>query len=282
MTSTNIGELKNEMKRLKAYLEDMIINRDLLRLDYWSLVSHVASYLEVPEYPSLLGQVTITPQNRMMDLERAFVATVAGASNLVTSLPDVYVMVSHAFDAQGDDLDVDMWIDAMRALISDPRFPASDRLRMARDLYYVSDRYDAMLSAYFEMPAESLAQVIGRGKAVAFCTGCALEHQIEVSKRVPLGDVLFERCPDCKARDAGAEILRRRPFEWASYEEYLLSDHWKHTRQAAIERAGWRCMLCDSAYNLQVHHRNYDRLGEELPTDLLVLCAGCHKKHHGK
>lgn len=282
MTSTNIGELKNEMKRIRALLEDTIIHRDQLRLDYWSLVERVASYLEVPEYPALLGQVTITPQNHTTYLDRSFVATVAGVSEIVTSLPDVYVMVSKAFDVQGDEIDERMWIDAMRALISDPRFPPSDRLRMARDLYYTSDRYDAMLSTYFDIPADSLSQSIGAGKMIAFCTGCGLEHQIEVGRRLSFDAVLFARCPDCKARDAGAEALKRTPLADMSYDEYLLTEHWRITREAALERAGWRCSLCNSPWNLQVHHRNYDRLGEELPTDLLVLCAGCHRRHHGK
>ena len=32
--------------------------------------------------------------------------------------------------------------------------------------------------------------------------------------------------------------------------------------------------------NLEVHHRTYERLGEELASDLTVLCNRCHHVHH--
>lgn len=61
---------------------------------------------------------------------------------------------------------------------------------------------------------------------------------------------------------------------------YLLSDHWRETREAALERAGRKCQLCGYEGRLQVHHRSYERLGAELPTDLTVLCQDCHDTHH--
>lgn len=67
----------------------------------------------------------------------------------------------------------------------------------------------------------------------------------------------------------------------AEYAEYLQSPHWQLTRAAALERACHRCQLCNSSKRLQVHHRTYVRLGNEDPTDLTVLCRGCHEKHHG-
>lgn len=67
-----------------------------------------------------------------------------------------------------------------------------------------------------------------------------------------------------------------------SYKDYLKSEYWQKTRLEALKRAGYRCQLCASDKGLQVHHNNYSRLGCELPSDLVVLCDGCHKKHHGK
>lgn len=66
------------------------------------------------------------------------------------------------------------------------------------------------------------------------------------------------------------------------YLQYLQSDHWKETSTKARRRAGNRCQLCNSADQLQVHHRTYERVGAELPGDLTVLCKPCHQKHHGK
>lgn len=59
--------------------------------------------------------------------------------------------------------------------------------------------------------------------------------------------------------------------------EYLQSDHWKRTREAALQRADHRCQVCNSSWEtLDVHHRTYERVGHELPEDLLVLCRTCH------
>jgi hypothetical protein len=68
------------------------------------------------------------------------------------------------------------------------------------------------------------------------------------------------------------------------YAEYLQTPEWRTTRDAALRRAGFRCELthCGSKYALQVHHRVYERLGEEVPEDLTVLCGACHDQwHHG-
>ena len=65
------------------------------------------------------------------------------------------------------------------------------------------------------------------------------------------------------------------------YEQYLRSRHWLDVvRPAAIERANGRCQLCGGERDLHVHHNNYDRLGAELPSDVVVLCSRCHWHHH--
>lgn len=63
-----------------------------------------------------------------------------------------------------------------------------------------------------------------------------------------------------------------------SYEEYLASEHWK--RFSARVRAKF-CFCCGrDRRQLQVHHHTYDRLGEELDTDVATVCRPCHKKIH--
>lgn len=64
------------------------------------------------------------------------------------------------------------------------------------------------------------------------------------------------------------------------YNEYLQTSHWKETRAAAIERAHNRCQLCNADKSLHVHHRTYERIGEELDADLIVLCSSCHSRFH--
>jgi hypothetical protein len=64
------------------------------------------------------------------------------------------------------------------------------------------------------------------------------------------------------------------------YYAYLESDQWKQRRLFMIRRAGYRCQICNGRRKLQVHHRTYERVGEERIDDLTVLCAECHKLFH--
>lgn len=76
------------------------------------------------------------------------------------------------------------------------------------------------------------------------------------------------------ARRLGA--LRAMP-----YPEYLRTPEWERTRDAALWSAGYSCALdVTHTQELDVHHRTYDRRGEELPTDLIVLCRACHRTYH--
>lgn len=69
---------------------------------------------------------------------------------------------------------------------------------------------------------------------------------------------------------------------YVNYEEYLLSDAWQIKRAEALKRAGYKCPLCSSRHRLTVHHNDYSRLGNELPTDTTVLCDPCHIVYHAK
>jgi len=64
------------------------------------------------------------------------------------------------------------------------------------------------------------------------------------------------------------------------YEEYLQTPEWLERRALMIERAGNRCQVCNSGEDLNVHHRTYERQGNEHPGDLTVLCKQCHAWFH--
>lgn len=70
------------------------------------------------------------------------------------------------------------------------------------------------------------------------------------------------------------------PEREATYLAYLQSDQWALQRAAALARASYRCKSCGTPVDLEVHHLTYERLGEELPQDLTVLCATCHTRLH--
>jgi 5-methylcytosine-specific restriction endonuclease McrA len=65
------------------------------------------------------------------------------------------------------------------------------------------------------------------------------------------------------------------------YQEYLKSREWEVKRQAVLMWWGYKCALCNTTNQIEVHHNNYDRVGKELFTDLIPLCDACHTRHHG-
>lgn len=65
------------------------------------------------------------------------------------------------------------------------------------------------------------------------------------------------------------------------YSEYLLSPHWRNTRNSALALAGYCCADCGATDRLEVHHLHYDSVGHEnIETDLRVLCHDCHQEEH--
>lgn len=65
-----------------------------------------------------------------------------------------------------------------------------------------------------------------------------------------------------------------------AYSEYLQTPEWAEKRDAAILRAGGRCQVCNDDRQLNVHHRTYERVEDDAPEDLVVLCRRCHELFH--
>jgi hypothetical protein len=66
------------------------------------------------------------------------------------------------------------------------------------------------------------------------------------------------------------------------YFEYLNTPEWHARRKAKVVEAEFRCVVCNSRDRLEVHHRTYQRRGNEDRSDLTVLCHLCHSLFHGK
>lgn len=88
------------------------------------------------------------------------------------------------------------------------------------------------------------------------------------------GEPSLTKRPDIWERDRQA-FLAAMP-----YQDYLQTDHWRKTARAAKERAGFRCALCNERGQLHAHHRTYERRGAEIETDVIALCADCHRNFH--
>lgn len=80
----------------------------------------------------------------------------------------------------------------------------------------------------------------------------------------------------------------------SDYEQYLRSPEWRERRSAALKRSGGKCQDClaerkmrgvASGYLVwpaqEVHHLTYERVGDELPEDLVALCGRHHRARHG-
>ena len=66
------------------------------------------------------------------------------------------------------------------------------------------------------------------------------------------------------------------------YQSYINGSKWRNNpaRVAELQAAGFRCRICNTPKDeaqLEVHHRTYERLGNEQPGDLTALCSGCHR-----
>lgn len=103
-------------------------------------------------------------------------------------------------------------------------------------------------------------------------------------------------CEDCDKKNYKDEIKKRdeetkrrqdvankeiQDLKSMLYKDYLETDHWKQLRKRKLRLSGYKCQICASKENLNVHHNTYENRGCEKDEDLVVLCNECHKKHHG-
>ena len=50
-----------------------------------------------------------------------------------------------------------------------------------------------------------------------------------------------------------------------------------------LKRDGWRCQVCGSMQNLQVHHLKFrSQAGGDEEQNLITLCTECHEQVHRK
>jgi len=65
------------------------------------------------------------------------------------------------------------------------------------------------------------------------------------------------------------------------YQNYLNSQKWKNKRLKVLNREKFRCERCKEARATQVHHKTYKRIHKERLSDLMAVCAPCHRAIHG-
>lgn len=75
----------------------------------------------------------------------------------------------------------------------------------------------------------------------------------------------------------------KRSIRIDRHAKYMRSEEWQAIRDLKFSITGRQCEKCGALHQLDVHHLNYDRFGgDELMTDLQVLCRSCHEAVHGR
>ena len=64
------------------------------------------------------------------------------------------------------------------------------------------------------------------------------------------------------------------------YHNYLNTKEWFDKRNLALKFADYKCCRCSKKENLQIHHLNYNNIGNEYIGDLEVVCSSCQKELH--
>jgi 5-methylcytosine-specific restriction endonuclease McrA len=63
----------------------------------------------------------------------------------------------------------------------------------------------------------------------------------------------------------------------------LDSESYHELHRQVLERDGWRCQVCGSMRQLQVHHLKFrSQSGHDGELNLITLCAECHERAHSR
>lgn len=116
-----------------------------------------------------------------------------------------------------------------------------------------------------------------RYENIIICNSCKESIEQEKDNQQKLRKKLIEEKEILQINEKLKQVnlLKTMP-----YKDYLETDHWKSKRKQALYRAKYKCQLCSSKENLNVHHNTYENKGEERDEDLIVLCQDCHGKFH--
>ena len=59
----------------------------------------------------------------------------------------------------------------------------------------------------------------------------------------------------------------------------LDANSYHELHRQVLERDGWRCQVCGSMQNLQVHHLKFrSHSGGDVEQNLITLCTECHAR----
>ncbi len=201
-------------------------------------------------------------------------------------------------------------IEAAERMIKEMRVAIPDELRSIATETPEHLKFERMSALYWQCPSisgDEIKRAFGFNRSTKplplemnrFCVVCGAiqivsSHGAQREAVKDEGSGKDYRCSDCTKRreaiaweemeaDERAIGKRLRELKSMPYGQYLQTPEWEK-RSASMKRSvGHRCQLCnETGHVLHVHHRTYERRGNEYFKDLIVLCAPCHAKHHDK
>jgi hypothetical protein len=108
---------------------------------------------------------------------------------------------------------------------------------------------------------------------------CADPERREVLRRWPAPDDVTEADVERWPELSRLVTPKKQEMDFQTlYRRYRQTDGWKDKADAALTHARYHCQVCTSDdVPLDVYHRTYDRIFQERPDDLIVLCESCHQ-----
>jgi len=183
--------------------------------------------------------------------------------------------------------------------------PPDNQINAARYLYYFVADFpsDAIADGFFGgLARNQLAAQLGSAPIDANCDRCRKELRVrsrndlqKLNRRLRKRELYFGAyrllCDECFAevlaerqaesnRARTAYVQRLAELRAMSYRDYLQTDEWKARRAQHLKSAGYRCQVCNAKGLIDIHHRTYERRGDENYKDLIALCRNCHSLFH--
>lgn len=83
-----------------------------------------------------------------------------------------------------------------------------------------------------------------------------------------------------------SEQSEKRTFELQQWhnenDPYYKSEKWRRKRDYVLKRDSYLCQMCLTNRAIDVHHTTYIHFGNELTSELISVCRGCHNVIHDK
>ena len=126
---------------------------------------------------------------------------------------------------------------------------------------------------FCSMECYHLSRWSGSRKQIRQCTICKTEFEVtEAVDKLTCSDV-------CKKSQKRLTNAGDKSTFWRGGKATPYGFEWKTIREAAKDRDGHKCVLCDSVDRIQVHHKNPYRYSKSHALDnLITLCRSCHSK----